>query len=69
MLVLSRKVGEAVCVGNDVVVEVQEIRGNRVRLSFRAPHDIGVDRQEVRLQKIANRPVALDQHRTRELVA
>lgn len=48
MLVLSRKVGEAVAIGDDVVVKIAEVRGNRVRLAFEAPRDVAIDRSEVR---------------------
>lgn len=51
MLVLSRVKGERVIVGNDVTVEVVEIRGNKVRLGFTAPPTVSVDREEVWLAK------------------
>lgn len=47
MLVLSRKVNEAVVIGDDVRVTVVEIRGDKVRLGFEAPNDVTVHRQEV----------------------
>lgn len=47
MLVLSRKVNEAVVIGDDVSVTVVEIRGDKVRLGFDAPNDVTVHRQEV----------------------
>jgi carbon storage regulator len=48
VLVLSRKVGEEIVIGDSVRVLVVEIRGNRVRLGVAAPDNVAVDRQEVR---------------------
>lgn len=48
MLVLSRRIGDQVCIGGDVVVTVVAIRGGRVRLGIAAPSDVAVDRHEVR---------------------
>jgi carbon storage regulator len=47
MLVLSRKVGEKVFVGNDIVVTVVEVRGNQVKLGIQAPDDVRVLRGEL----------------------
>jgi carbon storage regulator len=47
MLVLSRRPGESVIIGNDVVVTVLEVRGDVVRLGIRAPRVIQVHREEV----------------------
>jgi carbon storage regulator len=47
MLVLSRKKNESVIIGDDIVVVVVEIRGDKVRLGIEAPKDISVHRREV----------------------
>jgi len=47
MLVLTRKVGEIVRVGDDVQITVVEIRGGAVRIGIAAPRDTMVLRQEV----------------------
>jgi len=47
MLVLSRKLGESVKVGDQVVVTVVEIRGNNIRLGFDAPREIPITRPDV----------------------
>lgn len=47
MLVLSRKVGERIVIGNDVIVEVLEICHGKVRLGTIAPQTVSVHRQEV----------------------
>lgn len=48
MLLLSRRIGEEVLIGDDVVVTVVEISGGRVRLGIIAPKEVAVDRREVR---------------------
>jgi carbon storage regulator len=48
MLVLSRKVGERVCIGASVVVTVVDVHNGRVRLAFDAPSGVAIDREEVR---------------------
>lgn len=47
MLVLTRKRDEKVMIGDNIVVTVVEIRGDKVRLGFEAPAEIRVDREEV----------------------
>jgi len=47
MLILSRRVGEAVTVGNEVTITVLSVKGNQVRLGVQAPKHIAVHRQEV----------------------
>jgi carbon storage regulator len=47
MLVLTRRVGESVVIGHDVVVTVLEVRGDVVKVGITAPRDVEVDRMEV----------------------
>lgn len=47
MLVLSRRVGESVMIGDDVVVTVLDVRGEVVRLGIAAPRRIAVHREEL----------------------
>jgi carbon storage regulator len=47
MLVLTRKAGESVMIGDDVVVTVLETRGDVVRIGINAPRSIQVHREEV----------------------
>lgn len=47
MLVLSRKAGERIVIGDNVVITVVQIRGDKVRLGIDAPTDVPVHRQEV----------------------
>lgn len=50
MLVLTRRSGESVMIGDDVVITVLEVRGDVVRLGIRAPRDIQVHREEIYLE-------------------
>ena len=48
MLVISRKPGEKLFIGEDIVVTVLEAAGNRVRLGIDAPADVPILRSELR---------------------
>ena len=47
MLVLSRYRDESIYIGDDVVITVVDIRGDRVRIGVQAPPDVSVHRQEI----------------------
>jgi carbon storage regulator len=47
MLVLSRKLGERICIGTEIEVTVVEVRGNRVRLGFSGPSSVPILRAEI----------------------
>ena len=47
MLILTRKIGETVRIGEDIVVTVLGIKGNQVRVGIGAPRDVEVHREEV----------------------
>ncbi len=47
MLVLTRKSGEAVNIGDEVTVTVLEVRGNQVRLGIQAPLNVIIHRKEL----------------------
>ena len=47
MLVLSRKCGEAIIVGDNITVTVLEVQGNRVKLGFVAPREAPIHRADI----------------------
>lgn len=47
MLILTRRVGESLIIGDDVVVNVLGVKGNQVRLGVDAPKDVTVHREEI----------------------
>jgi len=59
MLVLTRRAGESVHIGDEVVVTVLEVRGDVVRVGIRAPREIQVHREEIyRELQAANKAAA-----------
>ncbi len=47
MLILTRRVGETLMVGDDITVTVLGVKGNQVRLGVNAPKDVAVHREEI----------------------
>jgi carbon storage regulator len=47
MIVIPRRVGESIVIGDSIVITVIEIRGDKVRLGIEHPPDVPVHRQEV----------------------
>jgi carbon storage regulator len=47
MLILTRRVGETVMIGNDVTVTILGVKGNQVRVGINAPKTVAVHREEI----------------------
>lgn len=47
MLILTRRVGETLTIGNEVTVTVLGVKGNQVRIGVKAPKDVAVHREEI----------------------
>lgn len=47
MLILTRRVGESLIIGDDIVVHVLGVKGNQVRIGVEAPQDVSVHREEI----------------------
>jgi len=51
LLILTRKIGETVAIGDDIQISIVEVKGNQVKLGIQAPKNVQVHRTEV-YQKI-----------------
>ena len=47
MLILTRRVGETIMVGDEVQVTVLAVKGNQIRIGINAPQEIAVHREEI----------------------
>ena len=47
MLILTRRVGESLMIGNDVTITVLGVKGNQVRIGVKAPKEVAVHREEI----------------------
>ena len=50
MLILTRRIGETLIIGDDVNITVLGVKGNQVRLGINAPKDVSVHREEIHLR-------------------
>jgi carbon storage regulator len=67
MLVIRRRIGESLFVGDDVEIELLDICGGQVKLGINAPREVVILRREVRLTAEANRLAA--RHISPEMLA
>lgn len=56
MLILTRRVGEAIKIADDITVVVLGVKGSQVRLGIEAPQGVAVDRKEIAERKAAGQP-------------
>jgi len=47
MLILTRRVGEKILIGDNVTIAVLDVRGNQVRIGIEAPSEVSVHREEI----------------------
>lgn len=61
MLVLTRKAGESIVIGNEVVITVLEVRGGQIRIGVDAPRNLAVHRAEIYQQVMEENQAAASQ--------
>jgi carbon storage regulator len=54
MLILTRRAGETIRIGQDIEVTVMAVNGAQVRIGIAAPRNVIVDREEIALKRTAN---------------
>lgn len=68
MLILQRKAGESLLIGEDITVRVISVDGTRVRLAISAPEDVPILRSELVTATAANRDSAMEESAPTELL-
>ena len=68
MLILQRKAGESLVIGDDITVRVISVDGTRVRLAISAPEDVPILRSELIVATAANRDSAREETAPTELL-
>lgn len=63
MLVLSRKIGESIWIGDDIIIRIADIKGDMVRVAIEAPKEVKIFRGEIYNAIIeANKSAAISGH-------
>jgi carbon storage regulator len=60
MLILTRRTGESLRIGEDVEVTVMAVNGSQVRIGIKAPRNVAVDRQEIAERKRRDKDSAVN---------
>jgi len=54
MLVLQRKIGQSIYIGEDIKITIQDISSDKVKISIDAPKDLTIVREELKLASMSN---------------
>lgn len=57
MLILTRRIGETIIIGDDIEVTVLGVQGTQVRVGVKAPKNVVVDREEIRIKRDAEKRI------------
>lgn len=68
MLILQRKPGESVVIGEDITISVVSVEGGRVRLAISAPPEVSILRSELLDARLANQDSAIEEAAPAELL-
>lgn len=60
MLILTRRVGETLMVGDDVTITVLKVNGSQIRIGIEAPSDVAVHREEVYMRTQQNKAITVN---------
>lgn len=61
MLILTRRVGESIIIGNDATFTVLGVKGNQVRIGANAPKEVSVHREEIYLKIKAEKSKGIEE--------
>lgn len=68
MLVLQRKIGQSIFIGDDIVITIQDISSDKVKISIDAPKDVVIMREELKLAAISNQEALSSSHDSIDLL-
>jgi len=54
MLILTRRIGETIIIGDNTKVAILDVKGNQVRIGIDAPKGVIVDRAEIRVKRLSS---------------
>jgi len=57
MLILTRKKGESIAIGDNIQIQVLNVKGGQVRIGIEAPRDVRVNREECLEDDVATEPI------------